>query len=65
MMGYKFRVMWPSTSLTVTINAKDYDAAERKVKAKHKSADIYQFLECVDPISEKDPYDMKLPKKVF
>jgi hypothetical protein len=65
MQGYKFRVIWAATSLVVTVNAKDYDAAERKIMNKHKKALFYNFLEVCDPIQMKDPFDAKQPKKVF
>jgi hypothetical protein len=68
--GYKFRIVFAATAVTVIVNATDYDAALKKVHHKYKPepkgrALAHQFLGECDPRNDKDPYDAKMPKKVF
>lgn len=64
LLGYRFRLVWAATSMTVIVNGKhEEDARGRAEKWLKRGALFAQFLGTCEPL----PRDRreKLPRKVF
>lgn len=61
--GYRFKLVWSATSMTVRVNARDYDHAERLIQRWIKKGAVARFLCTCEPWPPEPKND--LPRKVF